>query len=281
MRYFKFFCAVLFSVFLFGCFQTETVIHLKTDGSGFIEETFMLSNAVLDSVQNLAKELNADDSNTKNEGKKEIQDPVQEMTKEARSRAGQYGPDVEFVSATPVKTKTLGGYKALYAFKDINTLRINQNPGNKTGKAGDGQGNSVKKEEVILFKLVKGPVSTLTVTMPKNKVDKKDQDQKGKEPVKSPSDPKAAEMMKELFKDMGVKVSLEIDGTIINTNAMYRNKSEITLVELHFGKILENKEVFEKVSASEPKTIEEMKELVKDLQGLKIEMNNPVVVEFK
>ena len=36
-----------------------------------------------------------------------------------------------------------------------------------------------------------------------------------------------------------------------------------------------------KYSAAEPKTIEEMKELVKDLQGLKIEMNNPVVVEFK
>ncbi len=87
--------------------------------------------------------------------------------------------------------------------------------------------------------------------------------------------------MKELFKDMGVKVSLEIEGTIIKTNATYRDKTELTLVELHFGKILENKEVFDKVSAAEPKTIEEMKELVKDLQGLKIEMNNPVVVEFK
>ncbi len=70
------------------------------------------------------------------------------MIEEARSRAGQYGPNVEFVSATPVKTETLGGYKALYAFKDINTLRINQNPKNKTGKPGDGQDHSAKKEEV-------------------------------------------------------------------------------------------------------------------------------------
>ncbi len=57
MRYFKFLCAVLSSVFLFGCFQTDTVIHLKPDGSGFIEETFMLSNSVLDSVQNLGKRV--------------------------------------------------------------------------------------------------------------------------------------------------------------------------------------------------------------------------------
>ncbi|MGC1403550.1 MAG: hypothetical protein WA974_11560 [Thermodesulfobacteriota bacterium] len=281
MRYFKFLCAVLSSVFLFGCFQTDTVIHLKPDGSGFIEETFMLSNAVLDSFQNLSKELTVDDSNTKNEGKKESKDPLQGMIEEARSKARQYGPDVEFVSATPVKTETLGGYKALYAFKDINTLRINQNPKDKTGKLGDGQDNSAKKEELILFKLVKGPVSTLTVTMPEHKEDKKNQDQKTKEPIKSPTDPKAEEMMKELFKDMGVKVSLVIDGTIIKTNATYRNKSELTLIEMHFGKIFENKEVFDMVSAAEPKTIEEMKELVKDLKGLKIEMNNPVVVEFK
>ena len=117
--------------------------------------------------------------------------------------------------------------------------------------------------------------------MPKNKGEKKDRAKKGKEPIKSPTDPKAAEMMKVLFKDMGVKVLLEIDGTIINTNATHRNKSELTLMEMHFGKIIENKEVFDKVSAAEPKTMEEMKELVKDLPGLKIEMNNPVVVEFK
>lgn len=281
MRYFKFLSAILLSVFLSGCFQTETVIHLKPDGSGFFEETFMLSKAALDSVQDLGKELSADDPNVKNEGKKESQDPLQEMINEARSRAGQYGPDVEFISATPVNTESLGGYKATYAFKDINTLRINQNPENKTGKPGDGQGNSAKKEEVIHFRLVKGPVSTLTVTMPRSKEDKTEQVQKGKESIKSPADPKAAEMMKELFKDMRVKVSLEIEGTIIKTNATYRNKSELTLVELHFGKILENKEVFDKVSAAEPKTIEEMKELVKDIPGIKIEMNNPVVVEFK
>jgi hypothetical protein len=31
----------------------------------------------------------------------------------------------------------------------------------------------------------------------------------------------------------------------------------------------------------QPKTIEETKELVKGIEGLKIEMNNPVVVSFQ
>jgi hypothetical protein len=236
---------------------------------------------VLDSVQNLAKEFTSGDLNTKNEGKTESQDPIQGMIQDARAKASQYGPTVTFVSATPVKSETMGGYKALYAFKDINAIRINQNPENKTEKLGESKDQSPKKEEIIRFRFVKGPVSTLFVTMPEHKDTKNDQVQKGNDPIKSQTDPQSVEMMKELFKDMLVKVSLEIDGTIIKTNAMYRNKSELTLVELHFGQIIENKEVFEKVSAAEPKTIEEMKELVKDLEGLKIEMNNPIVVEFK
>jgi hypothetical protein len=40
-------------------------------------------------------------------------------------------------------------------------------------------------------------------------------------------------------------------------------------------------EVFEKLNATQPKTIAEMKELVKGMEGLKIEMNNPVVVSFE
>ena len=88
------------------------------------------------------------------------------MIKDARARENQYGPEVKFVSAIPLKTETMGGYKATYAFKDINTLKVNQNPGKKTEKSGGG-GHLPAKEENILFKFMKGPVSTLTVTMPK------------------------------------------------------------------------------------------------------------------
>jgi hypothetical protein len=281
MRILKLLCALGMMVFLYGCFQTDTVVRVKPDGSGVIEETFLLSKDMLDSVQNLAKELKAEDGKAQSDEKKENQDPLQGMIQEARSKASQYGPDVSFVSATPIKTDTMGGYKAVYAFKDINTIRINQNPENKVGKPGESAEPSAKKDEFIHFKLVKGPVSTLTVTMPKPKEDKKDQTQKDKEPNKSPAAPQATEMMKNLFKELRVRVALDIDGAITKTNATYRNKSELTLFEMQFGKILENKEVFEKVTAAEPKTMEEMKSLVRGLEGLKIEMNNPVVVEFQ
>lgn len=274
MSFFRFLCAIIASIFLFGCFQTETVIRLKPDGSGVVEETFLLSKDFLESFQEIMKGFD--------ETGKEKPDPIQGMIKEARARENQYGPEVKFVSATPLKTETQGGYKAVYAFKDINKLKINQNPGKKTEKPG-GVDPLPTKEENILFHLSKGAVSTLTVTMPESKdKEKKETGVQKKETLdKGPADPKVLEQMRTIFKDMGIRIAIEIEGTIIKTNATYRKKSVLTLVELHFGKLIENKDIFEKVAAAQPKTIEEAKELVKGIEGLKIEMVNPVVVEFK
>ncbi|MBI4764831.1 MAG: hypothetical protein HY787_09525 [Deltaproteobacteria bacterium] len=283
MSYFRFICLALGSVFfLFGCFQTETVIRLKPDGSGVIEETLLLSKDLLESFQELAKGFDDEADKTRSEAEKEKQDPIQGMIRDARSKESQYGTGVKFISATPLRTETMGGYKATYAFKDINTLKVNQNPGKMTEKSGGG-GQIPAKEENILFKFIKGPVSTLTVTMPKNKEEKKASVQKKEPPDKGPADPdpKAMEQVKTFLKDMGIKIALEIEGNIIKTNATYRKKSEITIVELHFGKLIENKDVFEKVVTAQPKTVEEAKELVKGIEGLKIETANPLVVEFK
>jgi hypothetical protein len=280
MSYFRFLCLVLGSVFLFGCFQTETVIRLKPDGSGVIEETFMLSNDLLESFQELFKGFTDDDKETKTEAAKEKQDPIQGMIKEARSKENQYGPDVKFVSAIPLKTETISGYKAIYAFKDINTLKVNQNPGKKAEKSGGGE-ELPAKEENILFQFKKGPVSTLTVNMPENKGKEKTPVEKKEAQDKSQTDPKAAEQMKQFFKDMGIRIALEIEGKIIKTNATYQKKSQITIVDLQFGKIIENKDQFEKIMAAQPKSVEEAKGLLKGIEGLKVEMTNPLVVEFR
>jgi hypothetical protein len=297
MRYLAILYAIIASVFLCGCIQNDTVIHVKPDGSGTIEDTVKLSNALIESLQNISKGLaegvadaNADAKDNvkdkdgaKDKDKAEVHDPIQTMMKDAQSREKQYGPDVKFVSATPVKTETMSGYKAIYAFKDINTLRINQNPENKTGMPADGKDKSQKKEEIIRFKFVKGPISTLTVTMPEVEKDKKTandvkQDQQYN---KGEADPGSAEMTKMIFRDMSIRLVLEIEGTIIKTNATYRDKSQLTLIDMNFGKIIENAKAFEKLNALQPKTIEETKELVKGIEGLTIEMNNPVVVSLQ
>src|SRR4030042_1241214 len=170
MSYFRFICLALAGVFfLFGCFQTETVIRLKPDGSGVIEETLMLSKDLLESFRELAKGFDDEADKTRSEAEKEKLDPIQGMIKEARARESQYGTGVKFISAIPLRTETI--------------------------------------EENILFQFIKGPVSTLTVTMPKKKEEKKAPVQKKEPPDKGQADPdpKAMEQVKTFLKDMGIK----------------------------------------------------------------------------
>jgi hypothetical protein len=284
MRHLSILCAIIASVFISGCIQADTVIRVNPDGSGVIEETVKLSNALLESLQNISKsmaESAADaDANGKDRPKAKAEDPIKGMMKDAQSREKLYGPDVRFVSVTPIKGKTMSGYKAIYAFKDISKLRINQNPESKTMKPADGNEKAAKKEEIILFSFVKGPVSTLTITLPENQPVNKPENAV-EQPKNPETDPNAAEMMKAVFKDMSIKVSVHVAGAIVNTNATYHDNSRITLVDINFGKILENEKAFEKLNAAQPKTVADMKALLKDIKGLKVEMNNPVVVQFK
>jgi len=286
--------AIMACLILSGCIQTDTVIHVRPDGSGTIEETVQLSNALIESMQNLGKEMSESvvgekpeaDAGPASDAKNDVKDkpaqtdPLQGMMKDAESHAAKYGPNVKFVSAAPVKGETMSGYKAIYSFKDINTLRINQNPESKTAAPSGDKDQAPKKEEIIRFKLVKGPVSKLTMTMPA--MDKKPDEAKKDDAAKKPTpDPAAAEMMKAFFKDMSVKLAIVIDGEIVETNATYRDKSQLTLLDMNFGKIIENQKIFDNLNAVQPKTIEEMKGLVKEIPGLKIEMNNPVEVAFR
>jgi len=272
---------VIISLGLSGCIQSNTLIRVNPDGSGVVEETVLLSAMLVESMKNFSKKMAEGDSKVKNNDRQEEGDFIQKQIQEAKAKIAAMGPGIKFVSAAPVKTETMSGYKTIYSFDDINKLSINQNPSDKTGKPEDQGDKSKKKKEMLVFSFSKGPVSTLTVRMP-GKDDSLNKEKPKTEQNKTPEEEAAAaEMMKMFFKDMAVRIDLEITGAIVKTNATYREKSRITLVDMEFGKIFENKEVFQKLNKAQPKTIEEMKGIVKDIKGLKIELNNPVVVEYR
>lgn len=88
------------------------------------------SNILFFSLEAVSKGLAENQGDVKkNEGAKK--DVLKQMMEDAKTRASQYGPTVKFVSVTPAKVAGLTGYKAIYSFDDINTARINQNPGDK------------------------------------------------------------------------------------------------------------------------------------------------------
>ncbi|HVO68185.1 MAG TPA: hypothetical protein VMT12_17045 [Syntrophales bacterium] len=298
-RFFYATSSMLLVIFLSGCIQDDIVIHIKPDGSGAIEETSLLSNNMIAVMESLAGGMTdsgkqKSDQDNKDAAKanpqkdeKKIHDEIMaKLVKDAEDRAETFGAGVKFKSAKAVKTETGSGYTAVYTFQDINLVKVNQNPSDKVDLERADKGGSAK-EEPLMFKFAKGSPSRLVISFPAkkdaagDKTSAPDDAKTGEDKSKKESDTHSAEMAKKLFQDMKLKILLQIEGTIINTNATFRDGSTITLLEMDFGKVMNNSALFKQLGASRPQSIEETKALFKGVEGLKFETNNPVTVEFK
>ena len=272
---------------LAGCIQDNTVINIKPDGSGTIEETVLMGNAFIDMMQGLTKgmgETEAQDAAGPKEQKpKNDESFIAEMMEKAKTNAKEFGEGVKYVSAKPAKTQTASGYTAIYSFDDISKVTLNQNPGKKTPgeskkEAADAE---AAKNDTIKFAFTKGPVSRLSVTMPPPKTDEK-KDKKEETAGKNESDdPNSIEMLKSMFKDMKVSIVLNMMGDIVKTNATYRTDKKITLIDMDFGKLINDMALLKKINQAQPQSVEEVKAMVKGIEGLKLEFMSPVTVDFK
>lgn len=293
--------AILLAVILGGCVQDSMVVRVKADGTGTINETVLLSNDMLELMESFASEMTgpekqegkqtdqvkaADKENDAAAAKKTRDDMIENMAKDAQNKAVLFGPAVTFVSVKPVKTHAAGGYSAVYAFQDINQVKINQNPSDKVDVKKPQESGASKKEEFLQFKFTKGSPSRLVVIFPERKepaVDRSGAMNKKKTPEDMPSkepDDQSLEMMKNLFENMKLSIALQIDGNLVKTDATYREGTKVTLLEMDFGKIVSNPTLLKQMNAAKPQTIEETKALLKGIEGLKIELKNPVTIEF-
>ena len=271
--------AIFAALTLSACLQQEKVIKLNTDGSGTVEETMVMGKEVVAQMKQMSEgfgSLLQGKGNAPAAGS-----PFQIMDeKKLREAAGGMGDGVTFVSATPVTTPAGEGFKAIYAFTDINKLKIDQNPsGNMPGADNPllQKANKPKKESVK-FEFIKGAPASLTVKLPQPK-----QSDLPKERPQVPGGGQdmAGLMMQQMVKDMKVSLAIEVAGRIVQTNAEYKDASRVTLMEMDFNKVLANPEKFKALAAAQPKTIEEAKTLVKGVDGIKAETQPTVTVKFQ
>jgi len=80
---------------------------------------------------------------------------------------------------------------------------------------------------------------------------------------------------------MKISVSVLVEGTIVATNATYREGCRIELIDIDFGKIINNGALFKEMLTVNPQSIGETKTAFKNVEGLKFETVNPVTVDFK
>lgn len=265
-----------FALFLFvpvlftGCLEVNTTIHLNKDGSGTLEESVLMSSQVVQMISAFATSFDstAADSNKFSLFKEDqlIADTV------------KYGSEVKYVSGKEVKENGKEGYNVVYSFSDINKLKINQNPNSKI----DMEGVEFEEDtahEFLHFDFTPGEPASLTIIMPSIK----DQEVSNEAPSQDTTSVNTEGMdeLLKLMKDMRIALNLDVNGSITETNASYVKGSNVTLFDIKFNELLDNPEKLKMFKQENPKNLEEIKKIVENLPGIKVELNNPVKIRFE
>lgn len=265
-----------------GCFQVDTVIKVNRDGSGTVEETVMMSKKLLEQMNEMMQDL-AGQTGEKSKGNSvpfDIFNPA-----ELKAKAVAMGNGVSYVSGEKVVNDKFQGFRAVYAFTDINKLLLDQNQAEGlTGAAATVSDGIGKKREPVMFRFSKGSPATLTIRQPGdtsagNLLKEEKHETLTAEGNNQPG--AEAEQLMKMMEGLRFLLTVEVQGNIVQTNATYREGSRITVMELDFDKLLGNPEQIARLSRLQPKSIEDARELAKSIPGMKVDSNKELTVTFQ
>jgi hypothetical protein len=277
--------AVLMALIIGGCVQTDIVLKIKPDGSGTIEETVLMNQMIMTQMGAMFGQMGDGELEINGEAAA-LPDMFDE--EKLKARALKMGKGVRYVSGSPIQNGDFSGYKAIYAFSDINTLQIDENPGSRMPMdvPGEEAGMDMNTgEEWVRFQFERGNPARLVIRRPESEreaePDEEEAESETDDSMEAGDMAGMGDMMGMFFKDMKMRFVIDVQGHIVKTNATHREGSEITLLEMDFGKIMENPEKFQQLSRSKPKSMAETAEMVRDIPGIKVDLNDQMEIVFQ
>jgi hypothetical protein len=264
----RLFGMLLATVSLTACLNSTTIVKVKPDGSGTVEQITLLNTAALKGMMPGAE---------KQAGATEINRADLERT------AARMGKGVRLVSAEKATGDNgFEGTKAIFAFDDINEIQISQDP-NLSGSTSGRLSSEPTADDPVKFKLTRGASSsTLTI----NYIDKpsgaRPPNPAGGGDVPDITNPMVMNMLKTMFQGFKINIGLEVVGSIVKTNAEYVSGPRITLLEMDMESLLADEA---KLKALQSKlgpdvSLTEVKPYLNDIKGIKID-GPSISVEFR
>jgi hypothetical protein len=262
-------------LFFSGCIEITTLIKLDNTGAGTLEETVLINKDIADMIRQFAESMPPDSG-------KENEEFSLFDEEDLRSQSISFGEGVQYVSGKPLLEDKREGFTAIYSFSSINNLRVNQNPNSKIPlEAVEGENEEVE-EELVDFEFLKGNPSELKITFVEPALgDTTELNDTSVVVQDSSVTDTTFNQVVNMMKDMKISLELETEGDVVETNATHRTGNRITLFDIDFNQLLSNTEKLEQFKNAEPQNFEQFKELVKDIPGIKVELNQPVIVKFK
>ena len=228
MRLLRLACVVATAALAAGCLQANTLVKVKADGSGTIEQTVFISQQAIGMLGAMGK---------MGEQKEDMPTP-DDFFNEAKFReaAGRLGPGVTFVSMQPLTAEGMKGVKATYSFSDITQVRVDQG---QSVPGMPGQESQESGGQPITFQLQEqASGAAMTITMP--------QPGAGSQKAETPPEqaqqipPEMMGMMQMLLKGMKVRVAVEVEGKILKTDAAYHTDNTVTLFEVDMDTLMQD-----------------------------------------
>ena len=252
----------LLSLPLVGCFQATTVIHVKADGSGTIEQRTLLTETAIDQLRTFAI-LGGGDANSV--------DPTSEA--QARALAASIGPGVTYVSSTPITLEKSQGRDALYAFADVSQLRISEQPALPgTMKLPAAVGGDSKPISFALDRKPDGHI-VLRILVPRPMIFPS-----GSNGEPQPPTVQQITMVKALLAGARLTVAIEPDGRLVQTSSPFVDGNRVTLIDVDIDRAAADPDLVKKLQS--PKTPEETKAAINSVPGFKITLDPEITIEF-
>jgi len=260
MRYARFAMLLAGAVLCSACFQFSTVVSVKPDGSGTIDQRMLFTQAAVAQLRQFA---------ALSGGAGDFE-PVSEQ--QARDGAAALGPGVTYVSSTPINSPEGVGREIKYAFTDINTLKLDQAPPPPGGMpapatpANDG-------EPRVSFALTRpaGGNALLTIKIPQLPAI-------GGDTSTGPSLEQFA-MLKPLLAGARITIDIEPAGRLVRTTSPYVSGNRVTLLDVNVDALLADDTLLQRLQAA--KTPDEAKTILKNVPGLKANLDPELTIEFQ
>lgn len=276
MRRLRLACIVVAAGVAGGCLQADTLVKVKADGSGTIEQTVLMSQNAMGMMAAMGQTGD----------QKSQASPVDQFFKESsfREAAEKLGPGVRFVSMQPATIEGMKGVKALYAFDDITKVQVSQgssvpNMGEPESEPDAPKDTKGAKDSQIRFDLQRrAGGALLTIKMPEP-----ESQQTATTPSQAqPMPPEAMSMVQMMLKGMKVRVAIEVAGRIVKTDAAYHNDTTVTLLEVDMDTLMQDPAMMQALQGKlrPGASAEELQAAFRGMKGVK--MSGPVVnVEWR
>jgi len=260
MRYLRFVLLVTAAALSSACFQFSTIVTLKPDGSGTIDQRLLFSQAAVAQLRQFAGPNGGGDF-----------DPVSEQ--QARDGAGALGQGVTYVSSTPINSAEGVGRTITYAFTDINMLRLDQAPPPPGGVPAP---QSAGAEPRVSFKFARqaNGNALLTIGMPQLPALGGDPSQ----PTGGPTADQLA-MIKPMLAGAHLSIGIEPVGKIVRTSSPYVTGNRVILLDVSVDALFADPTLLQRLQSA--KTPDEAKIILKDVPGLKANLDPELTIEFQ